>query len=364
MKHRKSPRAAEMPRAPLEARASEQILVDFAAELPQGRVLCTSLGRGQFAAAAAQNRSDAVVCCFLDQYSLKQAREFHAELPANLQLQCVADFPPDEVDVFALPTTAGGEAELVRDHLQSGLLRLRIGGTLLVTTDNRDDSWLHDELRKLFTKVTRRPAEQGVLYVATKTEPPRKIKNYECRFAFRDEGRLIQAVSRPGVFSHRRIDGGARALLRAATIEPGMRVLELGCGSGVVSLALALRAPDVQVQALDSNVRAVACAKLGAELNGLSNVTVTLNTAESEPGEAISTASFDLVVANPPYFSNNRIAEIFARCAARALKPSGTALFVTKRAEWFQERLPELFAAIAVEPAGNYLVVRATGKAA
>jgi len=364
MKHRKTRRGAEMPRPPLEARSSEQILVDYAGELPQGSVLCTSLGRGQFAAAAAQNRGDSVVCCFLDQYALKQARDFHSDLPPNLHFECVADFPSDEVDVVALPTTAGGEAELVRDILQSGLLRLRMGGTLLATTDNRDDSWLHDELRKLFPKVTRRPAEQGVLYVATKSEPPRKIKNYECRFAFRDEGRLIQAVSRPGVFSHRRIDGGARALLRAASIQPGMRALELGCGSGVVSLALALRAPDVQVQALDSNVRAVACARLGAELNGLSNIAVCLNTAESEPGDAISAASFDLVVANPPYFSNNRIAEIFARCAAKALKPSGTALFVTKRAEWFQERLPELFATVAVEPAGNYLIVRATGKAA
>ncbi len=159
---------------------------------------------------------------------------------------------------------------------------------MFVATDNRTDSWLHDELRKLFAKVTRRPVEQGTLFIATKTEPLRKLKNYECRFAYRDEGRLIQAVSRPGVFSHRRVDGGARALLKTATVRPGDRVLELGCGSGVVSLAAAVRAEGVQVQAIDSNARAVECTRRGAELNGISNIAVQLNTAEAVAGDEIS----------------------------------------------------------------------------
>ena len=51
----------------------------------------------------------------------------------------------------------------------------------------------------------------GAVYVATKTEPLKKIKNFECEFAFRDRGRLIRAVSRPGVFSHRSIDAGCEA---------------------------------------------------------------------------------------------------------------------------------------------------------
>jgi len=364
MKKSRRERALRPPRPPVEVRPAEQILIDALGKMPEGPILCTSLGRGQFAAAAARNRpSTSVCCCFLDLSARNLAAEFHSDPTPNLRFECRADFPEDDVDVFAMPVTAAGDAELVRDFLQAGHVRLRLGGTMFIATDNPADSWLHDELRKKFAKVTRSPMEQGTLFVATKTQPLPKIKNHECRFAFRDEGRLIQAVSRPGVFSHRRVDGGARALLRTATVRPGDRVLELGCGSGVVSLAAALRAEGVQVEALDSNVRAVECTRLGAELNGISNVTVQLNTAEAAAEGELFPDPFDLIFANPPYYSNYRIAEIFARCAAQWIKPEGTALFVTKQSAWYEERLPELFASVAVEPIGNYRVLRCQGKA-
>jgi 16S rRNA G1207 methylase RsmC len=328
--------------------------------VPPGRILCTSRGRGQFAVAAAQAGPASDVCCsFLDLYALQQARLQHAEPPANLRWECAADFPSGPFDAFALPVSASGEAELVRDWLQSGHERLREGGTLLAATDNPSDVWLHGELRKLFAKVTRQAGQRGTLFKAIKTEPLKKLKNYECQLAFRDEGRLIQAVSRPSVFSHREVDGGARALLKAAVIGAGQQVLELGCGSGVVSLAAALRAPGVRVLAIDSNPRAVECTERGAQLNGISNLDVRLSTAESPEENEIPAGAFDLVLANPPYYSNFRIAEVFAGCATRALKPSGTALFVAKRTDWYTEQLPRWFDQISTEPTGQYVIVRA-----
>jgi len=344
---------------PLTPRPAEQILIDALGEVPPGRILCTSVGRAQFAIAAAQAATSHVCCSFLDLYALEQTRLQHADAPPNLRLECAADFPDGPFDAVVLPVSTSGEAELVRDWLQSGHERLREGGTMLAATDNPSDVWLHAELRKLFGKVTRRPGERGTLFKAIKTGPLKKLKSFECQLAFRDEGRLIQAISRPGVFSHRQVDGGARALLRAAVIEAGQQVLELGCGSGVVSLAAALRTPSVHVMAVDSNSRAVECTQRGAQLNGLSNLDVRLSTAESQSSSEIPAAEFDLVLANPPYYSNFRIAEIFAACAARALKTSGTALFVTKRTDWYTEQLPRWFARVSTEPLGNYVIVRA-----
>lgn len=329
-------------------------------DVPGGDILCTSWGRGQFAVAAAQAQpSSRVRCCFLDLYALEQAQHQHANPPGNLSLECAADFPEGSFDAFAIPVGAAGEAELVRDCLQSGHERLRVGGTLLASTDNRSDVWLHGELRKMFAKVTRREERQGTLFKAIKTGPLKKLKGFQCQLAFRDGERLIQAVSRPGVFSHRRVDDGARALVRAATVAAGQHVLELGCGSGVVSLAAALRAPDVRVLAIDSNPRAVECTLQGAQLNGITNLEARASTAESSAASDIPAGAFDLVVANPPYYSNFRIAEVFAGCAARALKPSGTALFVAKRTDWYTEQLPRWFAQITTEPVGNYVIVRA-----
>jgi 16S rRNA G1207 methylase RsmC len=345
---------------PLPPRPAEQILIDALGDVPGGQILCTSWGRGQFAVAAATAQASSNVrCCFLDLYALEQARRQHPNPPANLSLECAADFPEGPFDAFALPVSAAGEAELVRDCLQSGHQRLREGGTFFASTDNRSDVWLHGELRKMFAKVTRREKRQGTLFKAIKTEPLKKLKNFECQLAFRDGERLIHAVSRPGVFSHRRVDDGARALVRAATVGAGQHVLELGCGSGVVSLAAALRAPDVRVLAIDSNPRAVECTTRGAQLNGITNLEARLSTAESSAGDEIPAGGFDLVVANPPYYSNFRIAEVFAGCAARALKPTGTALFVAKRTDWYTERLPQWFSEVALEPLGNYVIVRA-----
>ena len=119
-------------------------------------------------------------------------------------------------------------------------------------------------MRKLFAKVTRRESARArstarrELPTTMSTRCPRP-KNFRCEFAFRDRGRLIHAVSRPGVFSHREIDPGARQLMAAMEIAAGDRVLDIGCGSGTVSFAAAFRAEGVEVLAVDSHARAVEC---------------------------------------------------------------------------------------------------------
>ncbi len=104
-------RDADFPGRPLAPRPAEQILIDALGDVPPGRILCTSLGRGQFAAAAAQaDASSHVSCCFLDLYPLEQTRLQHADPPANLLLECAADFPDGPFDAVAFPVSASGEA--------------------------------------------------------------------------------------------------------------------------------------------------------------------------------------------------------------------------------------------------------------
>jgi 16S rRNA (guanine1207-N2)-methyltransferase len=253
----------------------------------------------------------------------------------------------------AIPVDPRGEAELTRDLLQAGHDRLTSGGRLLTATSGEDDQWLHGEMRKLFEKVTRRPTEQGVLYLAVKAAPLKKHKNFDCEFAFRDQGRLIKVVSRPGVFSHRSLDAGARALINTMTVHDGDRVLDIGCGSGAVALAAAFRADSVTVVAVDSHARAVECTASGTMLNDLSNVTVILN----HEGHAPEPGTYDLVLGNPPYYSDYQIAEIFLQGARRALKPGGRVLMVAKTHAWYQARMPELFDDVRSYPHKQYTVI-------
>jgi 16S rRNA (guanine1207-N2)-methyltransferase len=272
-----------------------------------------------------------------------------------LRIECACDLADGEADIVALPLSASGDAELTRDLIQSGHERLALGGKLYAATDNPDNTWLETELRKIFRKLERRPAATGVLYIATKTEPLKKRKNFACEFAFRDRGRLIRAYSRPGVFSHRHIDPGARRLIDWMQIDPGARVLDIGCGSGTVALAAACRADGVTVHAVDSNARAVECTRFGAELNDLTNLTVELNAEGNYHGAG----QYDLALANPPYYSNYRIAQHFLTAGRQALRPGGTMLIVTKQPDWYQQNMPQWFDEVSVTERKGYYLIQA-----
>jgi 16S rRNA (guanine1207-N2)-methyltransferase len=331
----------------------EALLIDAVAELSGTNVLCTSPGLAQFARAVAEVLPDAgVTCTYLDLYRANLTNDYWNNQLPNLRIECSTDLPVGEADVVALPFASGGEAELTRDFLQTGHQRLRIGGRLFASTNSRKDTWLGEQLQKLFRKLERRQSSKGVLYVGTKTEPLKKLKNYSCEFAFRDDGRLIRVFSRPGVFSHRHIDPGARHLIDEMQITSGARVLDIGCGAGTVALAAAFRAEGVQVHAVDSNVRAVECTKRGAESNGLTNVTIELN---AEGNYAVA-GQYDFALANPPYYSGFRIAEHFLTAGREALRVDGTMLVVTKQPEWYRENMPSWFGEVtAVERKGYYV---------
>jgi 16S rRNA G1207 methylase RsmC len=256
------------------------------------------------------------------------------------------------VDLVALPFSATGEAELTRDLMQAGHELLQPRGTMITSTDNPRDQWLHAEMRKLFQSVTRRAAERGVTYMARKADPLTKLKDFSAEFMFRAGPRLIRVYTRPGVFSHRRLDPGARQVIRAMQVNPGDRVLDIGCGAGVLSLAAAMRAEGVRVHAVDSNARAIQCAAKGAELNGLTNITTELNAS----GEYEGQGTFDVALANPPYYAAHDIARRFLVAARSALKPGGRILAVTKSPEWYEENMHQWFDDVRLVPSQGYVL--------
>lgn len=366
------------------APSKDSLLLGALDEVIGNRVLCTSLSRGRFAAAVADRSPDINVSCFfLDVFLAKQARDEIARNPGIVTVLCETDFPEGPFDTIAMPFLKNGEAELTRELLQQAHERLEIGGRIIVTTDNPQDEWLHDQMQLLFGKVTKRPESRGVVYLANKTEPLRRVREFTANFAFRDGKRLIQAVSRPSVFSHRKLDVGARALLESTeanrAVQPGSRILDLGCGSGTVGIALALRKPGVHVHAVDSNPRALQCTMLGAEANGI--MVVNQPVKPSRAGEAVpegerSTLSiqlddsghvrypstFDLVVANPPYYSNWAITAIFIEAAARALKPGGRLFLVTKSPNWYRNNLHFVLTDVEIHDVRDYSIVIARQK--
>ena len=313
-------------------RPAEQRVLDVASDASGQRVLGLTLGRAPALVEIASQRPDArVVCWVRDQFRASLL----TDLPENLTVVCAADPPAETIDLAVLPTTMHGEAEFTRETLQAAIDRLEIGGTLVASTDNPRDSWLRQQMDALFKGVRLHRFDDAVVYAATKTEPLRKLRDFSCEFVYRDGQLLLKAVTRPGVFSHRHVDPGARQLLAAAGVKPGMRVLDIGCGAGTIAMALAAREPSAKVHAVDSDTRAIECTQRGAELNGLTNVTVELNAFGSYEGSG----RYDLVVTNPPYYADFQIATRMVEAAFESLRPGGRMLVVTKTPEWYEEYL-------------------------
>lgn len=356
---------AEVPR-PLKLRHAEQLLLDVAEEVEGQTILAGSTGIGHGPArVAARLPESAVHLNVLDVFLAAAAQARWPEL-SNFHCTCLPDWSEIAADAVMLALPARGESQLARDLLQTAVHRLSGAGRLYATTDNEKDHWLHELLKEMFGKVTNRSEKRGKIYIASKPLPQKKLKSFDAWFAFRDEERLIHAMSRPGTFSHRRLDLGARALIESLVIEdddksvrviqPGHRVLDIGCGVGCVGFAAALRAADVHVHFLDANARAIQCTTAGAERNELRSFSVQLDAA----GECDQPGTFDIALANPPYFSNFRIGDIMIHAAKTGLKPGGRVHFVTKQPEWYADRFMEEFDDASVREVRGYFIVKGT----
>lgn len=310
------------------------------------QVASISFGRAQAAEWFARSKPEShVTCWFLDQFHAFRASEHMRlpdetsgpakEMPTNVEIACTADLPTQEYHLAMIPMVSSGEAELSRDFLQQMFNQLAIGGRLIVSVDNPDDRWLHDQMKGFEKSVKVRKFSDAVVYMIDKTTPLKKLKDFSCELAFRDCEELIQLITRPGVFSHRQLDNGARQLLDAVDVYPGARLLDIGCGSGSVTLGIAKRDPSAIVHAVDSNSRSLSCLTRALKLNGINNVTVELN----HTGVYGDANQFDMALANPPYFGDFRIAEKFIAAAHRSLRPGGRLVLVTKQPNWYRENL-------------------------
>ncbi len=337
-------------------RVAERLLAEAYDPCGASRLLVTTLGWGDLAASIAEIEPQAAIDCVVwDAYAAARATERLAPF-RNVTVRCDVDLPAGPYERVVMPTRFDGDGELTRELILQAFERLVPGGQLRMATDNPNDHWLRDELRRWSPHVSIAPSADGVRYRMTRPDPLPRSRDFSAETIFRDGERLIALRTRPGVFSHRRIDPGARCLIETMEVGSGSHVLDLGCGSGAVGVAAALRAENVRLTAIDSSPRAVQATRWAFERAGLSEARVLLEAdgAVPDPG------TYDLVLANPPYYSGHRIPEVMVGAALSALRSGGELLIVTKDPEWYLERLAPHAERLETLELRNYRVIRAT----
>ena len=112
----------------------------------------------------------------------------------------------------------------------------------------------------------------------------------------------------------------------ASGLAEGKRILEIGCGSGIVSLSAAAASQKNEVLSVDINAEAVKCARQNAELNGIGNVEFAVSDLFSGVG-----GTFDCILFNPPYLPTTREERLALEGENAAYDGGGSGLAVFMR---------------------------------
>lgn len=193
------------------------------------------------------------------------------------------------VDRIALRLPRGRRNLLAMVHVLAA--RLADGGRLWLHGANDEGIKSSDStLREVFGEVEKIDSRKhGRLWAASsRTGDLRDLWDFVTRFEANVGGRTLELQTLPGVFADGRVDEGTERLLQSLNVEPGARVLDFGCGAGVIGAWL--RDVTEQITGYDIDAWALAC----AERNAPGTYRVCDGWSDVE-------GTFDHIVSNPPF---------------------------------------------------------------
>lgn len=145
----------------------------------------------------------------------------------------------------------------------------------------------------------------------------------------------------PGVFSRDGLDVGSQLLLSTLTPHTKGKVLDVGCGAGVLSAALASHSPKVRLTLCDVSAPAVEASRATLAANGLEGEVFASNVFSEVKGR------FDMIISNPPFHDGMQTsldaAQTLIRGAVRHLNSGGELRIVANAFLPYPKILDETF---------------------
>ena len=166
--------------------------------------------------------------------------------------------------------------------------------------------------------------------------------DYAAKWSIDNQQHALEVRSWPGVFAHGALDPGTSLLLEHLPVPPGgPRVLDFGCGSGVIAAAMLQRNPELDCTLADSNALACRSARATLDANGLQADVIASDGLDGISGK------FEMVVTNPPFHARHvtisTLSQDLLAPIRNFLDPGGQFILVANRHLPYRDWLDGLF---------------------
>lgn len=175
-----------------------------------------------------------------------------------------------------------------------------------------------------------------VHYYSPEQKGPLRLKKIKARVL----GNTFDFYTAGGVFSKDRLDKGTEILINNAIIKNNWKILDLGCGWGVVGIVIKKLFPECDIVMTDINKRAVKLSRMNARLN---NVDVKI--LQGDMYEKIK-GKFNTILLNPPQVAGKKICFEMIEQSKSFLKEKGLLQVVArhnKGGKEFSRKINEVF---------------------
>ncbi|MFE4958553.1 methyltransferase [Streptomyces sp. NPDC056653] len=287
--------------------------------------------------------------------------------PDTVRLLSARDTPPERIDVLLVRVPKS--LALLEDQLHR-LAPAVHAGTVVIGTGMVKE--IHTSTLKLFeriigpTRTSLAVKKARLIFCTPDPALARTPSPWPHRYDLPEgigavSGRTV--VNHAGIFCAERLDIGTRFFLNHLPERSGRdRIVDLGCGNGVVGTSAALANPEATVTFIDESYLAVASAAATFRANlgtdAVADFLVGDGMADVPPG------SVDLVLNNPPFHSHQATTDATARTmfhgARTALRQGGELWVVGNRHLGYHTQLRRTFGnctTVAGDP--KFVVLRA-----